>query len=270
MSGDAKLSNATGFFFERGSRLFLVTARHVVLDEPTGHAPDHLLIELHTDPENIVAAAQFSVPLYAGDIRLWREGVDSGGPIDVAAVELDRSKMPETLLFSAFNEQSLVDELDRYEVGTPVLVVGFPLGFHDELHHLPVARHAVIASAFGIRFQGKGYFLTDAQLHRGASGAPVVARAPRKKSGRGDLAWLLLGVHAAGMDVSNRDVVQDARLGLNCAWYADILMTLTEDLEVAADAPQPMAAPQPAAAAVQPADAAGGPATVSSAPGTAP
>ena len=57
-----------------------------------------------------------------------------------------------------------------------MLVVGFPLGVHDTLHRLPVARQSVIASAFGIRFQGKGYFLTDARLHRGMSGAPVVAR----------------------------------------------------------------------------------------------
>ena len=29
------------------------------------------------------------------------------------------------------------------------------------------------------------------------------------------------------MDVSNRDIVQDERLDLNCAWYADVLLTLT-------------------------------------------
>ena len=58
-----------------------------------------------------------------------------------------------------------------------MLVVGFPLGFHDALHHLPVVRHAVNASSFGLRFQGKGYFLTDARTHRGTSGAPVVMRA---------------------------------------------------------------------------------------------
>jgi hypothetical protein len=46
------------------------------------------------------------------------------------------------------------------------LFLGFPLGFHDELHHLPVVRQAVIASSFGLRFQGKGYFLTDARTLR--------------------------------------------------------------------------------------------------------
>ena len=62
-------------------------------------------------------------------------------------------------------------------------MIGFPLGFHDTLHHLPVARGAVIASSFGLRFEGQGYFLTDARTHRGASGAPVVMRIRADEAG---------------------------------------------------------------------------------------
>jgi hypothetical protein len=113
-------------------------------------------------------------------------------------------------------------------VGTSLLVVGFPLGFHDTLHHTPVVRQAIIASSFGLRFQGKGYFLTDARTHRGSSGAPVVMRIARPDSQQGDLPWMLLGVHSARLDVGARDRHQDEALGLNCAWYADILLTLTE------------------------------------------
>jgi hypothetical protein len=29
--------------------------------------------------------------------------------------------------------------------------------------------------------------------------------------------------------MSGRDLAQDESLGLNCAWYADMVMTLTED-----------------------------------------
>ncbi|MCK7502387.1 MAG: hypothetical protein MZW92_80370 [Comamonadaceae bacterium] len=49
---------------------------------------------------------------------------------------------------------------------------------------MPVVRHAVIASSFGLRFQGEGYFLTDARTHRGTSGAPVVMRVrePRRRA----------------------------------------------------------------------------------------
>lgn len=228
ISGDKPLTGATGFFFERDSRLFLVTSRHVVIDEASNHRPDRLTIELHVDGQNIGNVIQWSIPLYGGNQALWRQCVDSGGSVDVVAVEIHRPALPETVLLSPFTPAHLVAELDQVEVGTAVLIVGFPLGFHDNLHHLPVARHAGIASAFGIRFQGQGYFLTDARMHRGTSGAPVVARVTTDRSGRGDLAWTLLGVHSARMDVANRDIHEDERLNLNCAWYADVLLTLTE------------------------------------------
>jgi len=228
LSGDQPLTGATGFFFERDNRLFLVTSRHVVLDEASNHRPDRLEVELHVDPINIGKVIQWSIPLYRENQPLWRQGVDSGGSVDIAALEINKTALPETILLSAFTQAHLVAELDQIEVGTAVLIVGFPLGFHDNLHHLPVARQAVIASAFGIRFQGQGYFLTDARMHRGTSGAPVVARVTSERSGRGDLAWMLLGVHSARMDVANRDIHEDERLDLNCAWYADVLLTLTE------------------------------------------
>jgi hypothetical protein len=83
----------------------------------------------------------------------------------------------------------------------------------------------VIASSFGVRFQGLGYFLTDARTHRGSSGAPVVMRDHGQHP---EMPWRLLGVHAARMDMDTRDRLQDESLGLNCAWYADVLMTLTQ------------------------------------------
>ena len=227
--GQRHLTNATGFFFERDGRLFLVTSRHVVLDEASDHHPDRLEIELHVAPENVAMTRQFSIPLYRDRKSIWREGRDSAGTIDVVAVELERPALPETLLYHAFTPAHLVKQLDQVEVGTSVLIVGFPLGFHDTLHRLPVARQAVIASAFGMRFQGHGYFLTDARMHRGTSGAPVVAREATPRAGRAELPWMLLGVHATRMDVANRDVQQDERLDLNCAWYADVLLNLTRD-----------------------------------------
>jgi S1-C subfamily serine protease len=227
--GEKQLTNATGFFFARDDKLFLITNRHVVLDEASDHRPDWLKIELHVDPENVAVITQFAIPLYRGTEPVWRQGVDSAGTVDVIALQLERAALPNKLLLQPFTSKNLVEQLDEIEVGMRVLVVGFPLGFHDTLHHLPVVRQAVIASAFGIRFQGQGYFLTDAQMHRGTSGAPVVARVTTQQSGRGELPWILLGIHAARMDVTNRDAQQDERLNLNCAWYTDVIMTLTED-----------------------------------------
>ncbi|MGW8270329.1 MAG: S1 family peptidase [Burkholderiales bacterium] len=221
------LTNASGFFFERDKRLFLVTSRHVLVDEPTAHYPDRLEIELHIDPDNLARSTGFSVPLYRDSKSAWRQGLDTAGGIDVAVIEIERSALPDTVVYRAFTPDHLHRPSDLVEVGAPLLIVGFPLGFHDALHHMPVVRHAIVASSFGLRFQGQGYFLTDARTHRGTSGSPVVMRISENRPSLGDLPWKLLGVHSARLDLGSRDSLLDEALGLNCAWYADIIMTLT-------------------------------------------
>jgi S1-C subfamily serine protease len=222
------LTNASGFFFERDGRLFLVTSRHVLRDDPSDHFPDRIEIELHTDVHDLTRSVGFSMPLYSEGNSVWRQGVDSGGEIDVAVLEIEREALPANVVYRAFTPEHLWAGYDAAEVGSSLLVVGFPLGFHDTLHHLPVVRQAVVASAFGVRFKGHGYFLTDARTHRGTSGAPVVMRVAGRDAEQAPLPWLLLGVHSARLDVGSRDLVADEVLGLNCAWYADILLALTE------------------------------------------
>lgn len=228
-NGQRRLTNASGFFFERDTRLFLVTSRHVLMDAPAKHFPDRIEIELHTNPENLAESTGFSIPLYRGGVAIWRQASDAAGQVDIVVIELDRKAMPQPTVYRAFTPSHLLQKPDRVEVGMSLLVVGFPLGFHDTLHHMPVVRQAIIASSFGLRFQGEGYFLTDARMHRGTSGSPVVMRAVEKEDLPGDLCWKLLGVHSARLDVGSRDVHLDEALGLNCAWYADILMTLTKN-----------------------------------------
>jgi len=224
LGGSRLLSTASGFFFRRGAALFLVTSRHVLVNRPSGHVPDRVTVEVHADADNLTRVATLSIPLYRAGRSLWRQGRDSHGEIDVAVIPLDPDLLPAAPLVNWFTPDHLQDCLQEVEVGSALLVVGYPLGFHDGLHHLPVVRQAVIASSFGLRFQGQGCFLTDARTHRGTSGAPVVMR---DATCGPELPWKLLGVHSARMDMSSRDRQADESLGLNLAWYADILMTLT-------------------------------------------
>ncbi|WP_308196622.1 MULTISPECIES: serine protease [Caballeronia] len=226
---DLHLTNASGFFFGRDGRLFLVTSRHVVRDEPSKHLPDRLEIELHIDRENLGASMWFSVPLFADGTALWRQGSDDGGEIDVAVLELQSDRLPRTAIFDAFGPEHLPKADGVTPIGASVLIVGFPLGFHDSLHHLPVVRQGVIASAFGLRFQGRGCFITDARTHRGTSGAPVVmSKLFNDVAGESlDLPWVLLGIHSSTIDMGARNVQIDETLGLNSAWYSDVLLTLT-------------------------------------------
>jgi hypothetical protein len=184
------------------------------------------LIELHTDPNDLAQSTDFSIPLYRDGKSIWRQGKDAAGSIDVAAVEIDRQALPEGVTYQSFDLNHMMGMRD-IEIGTALLVVGFPLGFHDTLHHLPVARHATVASCFDLRFQGQGYFLTDARTHRGMSGAPVVVRSNSNGGSTSDFKWMLAGIHSSRLDVGGRDLQLDEMLGLNCAWFADILPTLT-------------------------------------------
>ena len=223
--GPKALTSATGFFFQRGKRLFLVTSLHVLIEPSSGHTPNRIELGVHHEGSNLTR--QFTVPLwlYAQGEPLWRGGRDSGGEVDVAVLELPLDSLPAEAMLCAFRPEHLPLRTEAVRVGQALLIPGFPLGFHDTLHHLPVVRGAVVASAFGVRFQGQGCFVTDAPMHRGSSGAPVLRHHP---NGDPDLPWQLLGVHASRMDMSTRDEQVDASLGLNLAWYADVLMALTE------------------------------------------
>lgn len=47
------------------------------------------------------------------------------------------------------------------------------------------------------------------------------------ESGDAQLPWKLLGVHSARMEMGGQGLRGEESLALNCAWYADILLTLT-------------------------------------------
>lgn len=226
--GTQELTRASGFFFEREDRLYLVSSRHVFQDLATQHQPDRLEVDLHLDRQDLTQSVRFSVPLYSGTDALWHQGCDASGDIDVAVIALERDQLPPSAVLHAFTAEHLTSSFTEVDVGESLLVVGFPLGFHDARHHLPVVRHAVIASPYGVRFQGQGYFLTDARTHRGISGAPVVTRDPAAAAQGAALPWKLLGIHSSSLDVGDRDRYQDHSLGLNCVWYASILLILTQ------------------------------------------
>ena len=228
-AGDTGLTSATGFFLVRNQRLFLVTSRHVFIDVEANHTPDRITIELHVNRADMAAAGTVSIPLYHDGLSLWRQATDSAGEVDVAAIEVDQNALPADAVYCAFTPEHIAIDEDLIEVGAPLLVIGFPLGFHDALHHMPVVRRASLASSYGLRFQGMGYFLTDARTHRGTSGAPVVIRVPGGGARPGSVSCHLLGIHSSRFDMATRDPVEDEALGLNCAWYSDVLLTLSAD-----------------------------------------
>lgn len=224
-AGGQPLTNATGFFFLHDEFLYLVTSRHVVLNEAGGHRPDRLQLSLHSDDADLQQRRDLSIPLYVDGAPQWFEHPQYGGGADVVAVAINDPHVLSSHSVFAFRDEDIWSMDTAMPLGQDVLILGFPLGFHDTLHNLPIVRRATIASSFPHPFQGQPYFLTDARLHRGMSGSPVIVRTPGRTEYVGPRAadWKLIGIHSSAMDVSDRDPGQDDRLALNMTWYASLI-----------------------------------------------
>lgn len=53
-------------------------------------------------------------------------------------------------------------------------ILCYPGDFVDRSTYYPIMRNAVVASHYGNPFNGRPYFITDARMHDGTSGSPVL------------------------------------------------------------------------------------------------
>ena len=221
-----RAANATGFFYLHEDFLYLVTARHVVCDEASQHYPEHLRMSLHSNADDISRSDDLLIPLYMNGVRQWHECNCSEGLADVVAVIINDPDVLRSRFVVAFRSGDILHRGEAMPVGQDALILGFPLGFSDTLNNLPIVRRATIASSFAHPFKGNPYFLTDARLHRGMSGSPVIVRSSVPSPeifGQREFEWRLLGIHSSSLDVSDRDSNHDERLALNMTWYASLI-----------------------------------------------
>lgn len=219
------LTSATGFFFRRDGRLFLVSNRHVFSDAAVSHGPDRVEIGLHADTSDLTVQAVLSLSLYRDGVPQWRTTGDDDGAIDVAVLEIPTACLPAGAAPQAFDETHLDSGDEEVSIGDPLTIVGFSHDLYDTAQHLPVARSAFVASAYGAPFRGQSCFLTDARMLQGSSGAPVVRR--RSSGSSPSPSWQLLGVHSTRTDIQSAKQARDPSSATNSAWYADVLLKLT-------------------------------------------
>lgn len=227
---------ASGFFYLHGDNLSLITNRHVIINEEEDYIPDEVRLRLHTDPNDIRQNEDYSIHLYDNERQpLWLEHPIRRNEIDVVAIPIDREQVESSFFVRAFRTSDHIPQNVDISIGEDVLVIGYPLGFHDALHNLPIVRNAIIASVYPVPFQGNPVILIDSRLHSGTSGSPVLTKASNiiryTDGSTGILSGaksFLVGVHSAIYVVSERDPVQDEPLGLNVAWFASLIPEIIE------------------------------------------
>ena len=232
------VGTASGFFYQKEDKIYLVTNRHVVLDkknEKKTLKPDLLRLRLHTNPTDITQNADFDVPLYNNGAKRWHDHKDySSMGVDVAVVEIDQEQLKKGHFIRALSAANFFPKNFRMEPGEDVMVIGFPRGVSDSKHNLPLMRNAMIASAYGVHFEGRPFFFIDSNLHPGTSGSPVLTKPknvwPDDKGNTNLLTGspiYFLGVHSA---TASYKPAGDEPLGLAFVWYASVIEQIIESI----------------------------------------
>lgn len=146
IQGGNPVGTATGFFYEKGANLFLVTNHHVVKDDKKKIYPETLRLRLHTDGNDATKNDDYDIALYdAAKAPLWKTDPNSA-EADVAVLKLDRTKLSKFIL-KAWSEANFLPKKYRLEPGEDVFIIGFPLGLSDTAHNLPVLRGGMVAKS---------------------------------------------------------------------------------------------------------------------------
>jgi hypothetical protein len=172
-TGTSALGTATGFFFIKDEKVYLVTNKHVIYGnffsgEDAKPEIDKLMVTLHTDSKDLRKNESVEVKLLGGKKTLWLEHENKNIDLVCIPVDLDRTK---------YHFVTIADDVidtENLKIGfEKVFIMGYPFGWFDSLHNLPVTRIGHLSSPFGVPFNGEPLLLADVETHMGMSGSPV-------------------------------------------------------------------------------------------------
>ncbi len=222
LRGNQDITSATAFFWTDNGRTFVVTNKHVILGDDFANPRPLTSIRLrcHTTA-NLNVSNDIDVSLFNGSSPIWLE--HNNARVDVVVIPAGPTIFA-GLAIHSFSSASLPMANLVIGPGEPLAIIGYPLGFYDQVNNLPVVRSASLASAYRVPFNGLPMFITDAKLHRGTSGAPVVFIArgswvtTEAAMNVGPLPPILLGINS-----STWPVTPDEPLNLNTAWFSSLI-----------------------------------------------
>jgi hypothetical protein len=180
-----EVSQGTGFFFAstkadgQPGAVFLVTNYHVVTgrqpqtsDPPMG---DRIRFLVHDDPSDVASIRVAELPLYdRTGAPVWiasRDHPDADLVLVPVPPDVYDTLRMRLLVFTEAHTRGDI----RIRPTSGATLLGYPYGFFDQKHYLPVWKTGHIASEPSVDFDGKPMFLVDVSAFPGMSGSPVLA-----------------------------------------------------------------------------------------------
>lgn len=209
------VSFATGFFYKKNESKYLITNRHVVIQEEKHYYPDSLEIRVHKSKiawEN----KAIIIPLYNNEGKpQWLE--HSNKEVDVIAIDMN-SYLTSPIFITYWSSDFFLPRDEILPLGRSILIIGSPMAFYDEFHNFPITKSGTLASPYRIHFNRCPYFLLDADIPNGMSGSPVVLpirteKYTKIKPERGVFLHKLLGILSC----------KDPAIRLSYVWYPSLI-----------------------------------------------
>lgn len=160
----------TGFFFEYGERIFLVTNKHVIKDAISGFFTVFKTKEIDgekTAELGSLIKIDFTPNAFKGH---------PDNEIDIAVANVSGMMNTDQPYIKWVNEELIPDENFMKKFISPiedVLFIGYPSDIWDTKNGLPIIRKGTTATPYYVDFKGKNNFLIDASVFNGSSGSPV-------------------------------------------------------------------------------------------------
>ena len=163
--------------------IWLVTNRHVLLakdDAGKEIVPDTIIFNFRVNSEYNINWEQIKI-LKIDFNKFVKLHINEN--IDVALIDIEsfvKKYYKDENSIKRFNTITNLD-VARYarpkiETTDDVIILGYPKGFYDYANLFPIIKQGIIASYWGLKFNGQPYFLIDAKLFPGSSGSLVMTK----------------------------------------------------------------------------------------------
>lgn len=147
------------------------------------------------------------------------------------------------MAWSAVSEEDLPQNSGiTAEVADDVIVVGYPRGFYDRKNIYPIVKSGIIASRWGMKFDGKPIFLIDSKLFPGSSGSIVITKPTASPVDKGPLKgyretqFAFLGVYSgspivqiSSIDLGDFTITRKDSCDLGAVWYGELIPEIVKN-----------------------------------------
>jgi hypothetical protein len=189
--GETPLATASGFFWARGARMFLVTNLHNVLGRnpvtgellsPTGGLPDRLEFSAFRTDSNLgpggyatVVGHMLELQVRDGEKTLWFEHPELRSNVDIAVLDITNYSNEFNIVGANKLESNSFGSGPSAYASQDVFIVGFPLGLVAG-PAIPVWKRGTIATDPTFDPDELPKIFIDAATREGMSGSVVLVR----------------------------------------------------------------------------------------------